>query len=272
MATFVLRSLDHHSFPVPSDVSDGVAVLDLSGISFVVPVSIVILASRMSLLRQNGIEVQIIAPRNPDVANYLSRMGLLELCEQLGGIQCSVPLVRSSPQASRLLEVTPFQKPEDLDELALQVSDHMPAGTSEATQSLLTCIYEVGQNVPQHAQSQYGFAAAQYYPRKGSYLFAIGDSGLGLRATLGSKYAPQDDTDAIRLAVAEGVSRKNGNRGKGLHTTRRILTGQAGSLTVISGKTSVTYSDPESEPREFKSGRGGPGTLISGMLPSSMYD
>ena len=81
-----------------------------------------------------------------------------------------------------------------------------------------------------------GWVALQQFPRTRDVAFAIGDSGVGLRTKLLSKYDCPDDVTAIHLAVQPGVStsRRNGH-GKGLASVRRLAAARAGATHIWTG-------------------------------------
>jgi hypothetical protein len=102
-------------------------------------------------------------------------------------------------------------------------------------------------NVCQHSLA-HGFSAAQYWDKTGEVQFCIGDFGCGLMSALTAHYNPQDDVEAILLALKVGVTsrppqfgqRHMRNRGVGLSAAHRLVVANLGQICVWSGRGWVT--------------------------------
>lgn len=84
--------------------------------------------------------------------------------------------------------------------------------------SIRTCVKEVLNNIADHSSVNTGFVHAQHYPTVNSIKITTSDFGRGIPNTIRSRYGAMTDTDAIKLAVQNGVtsqSRPN-NMGAGL--------------------------------------------------------
>lgn len=106
-------------------------------------------------------------------------------------------------------------------------------------EALEWCLYEVLDNVMQHAQSGEGFVMMQLHPQSHRLAVAVADTGLGVHRSLAMSetYKPPTAFDALTLAIEEGVTRdKVANQGNGLFGLFRIIEQNNGSLTMRSGR------------------------------------
>jgi hypothetical protein len=135
----------------------------------------------------------------------------------------------------------------------------------------------VCQNIPEHSQDV-GYVAIQKYfygRRLGKNLvkIAVMDLGVGVRASLGPKYAAQSaewsDLAALRLAVFEGASRYDDpGRGQGLSAVRRFVERWHGKLMIRSGSARMGLT-PAWDRRATRQSKLAlfPGTQVSIVLP-----
>jgi anti-sigma regulatory factor (Ser/Thr protein kinase) len=111
--------------------------------------------------------------------------------------------------------------------------------TAGVLEALEWCLYEVLDNVVQHADGAVGFSMLQVHPTSKRLAVCIADAGRGIRASLASSfaYAPKSAYDALTLAIQEGVTRnKETNQGNGLFGLTRIVDQNKGTLTLRSGR------------------------------------
>jgi anti-sigma regulatory factor (Ser/Thr protein kinase) len=110
------------------------------------------------------------------------------------------------------------------------------AGVLEA---LEWCLYEVLDNVMQHALAQTGYAMLQLHPRSKRLAVCVSDTGVGVQRSLSSSnaYRPPTAFDALTLAVREGVTRNTEtNQGNGLFGLLKIVEQNGGRLQLRSGR------------------------------------
>lgn len=111
--------------------------------------------------------------------------------------------------------------------------------TTGVLEALEWCLYEVLDNVVQHAQSGTGFAMMQMHARTHRLAVCVGDTGRGVQRSLAesANYKPRTAFDALTLAIKEGVTRDNvSNQGNGLFGLFRIVEQNNGRLTMRSGR------------------------------------
>ncbi|MDP9396832.1 MAG: hypothetical protein M3P96_02955 [Actinomycetota bacterium] len=237
--------------------------IDLRGLTWCEPVGLVGIAAfaERYLLRDD--RVVVIRPRDDSRARYLARMRLGSVLEALGA-EHDLPTVRERQLSDALLELTPFDGARGAGSLAAHVHGVVSQYDIEAANALHSGLCEAGQNVAHHSGRQRGFLAAQRTHNGRRLLFAVGDSGRGMRYTLRERGA-KSDRDALLLALRRGVSRcSDVGRGVGLPDVLELVLGLSGSLHLASGGACVTVRDGR-----FTMGRADRhfrGTLLQGLV------
>lgn len=85
------------------------------------------------------------------------------------------------------------------------------------------CISEIMDNVLQHSEANAGYVMVQYLPDERLLKTCVFDLGKGITASFrGSKFAPVDAKEAVKLAVEPNVTSGNG-QGNGLYGLREIV-------------------------------------------------
>ena len=106
------------------------------------------------------------------------------------------------------------------------------------------CLYEVLDNVFQHARSEHGYFMAQILKNSQSLAVCVADAGIGIHRSfhLGGHYRPPTAFDALTLAVREGVTSTGEvrGRGNGLFGLRGVVEHNGGRLELTSGRGSLT--------------------------------
>lgn len=107
-------------------------------------------------------------------------------------------------------------------------------------------VYEVLDNAIRHSNvSNYGYVMGQMHPTSKKIAFTIFDSGQGIYNSFkGTQYKPLSPSDAITLALNEGVTRdKNEGQGNGLYGLHSIVKQGKGAITITSGGGYYRYSN-----------------------------
>jgi hypothetical protein len=238
--------------------------LHLADLRWLDPLHLVGVATEALLAQRAGSRLLLTGlPENQ--AYYAARMHLGRIIELFGG-EHDLPEVNERDQHDRLLEIQPLRNPADVERLSelvyLRVAEHNEA----AARALHLAIGEVGSNVCQHARS-IGFMAAQTIAERGVLRFAVADAGVGLRATLASIGAA-DDQQAVQLALSGERRWRTPGRGYGLPATVRIITHLDGELLLASGLASARVSRAGS--RERRLDVAFTGTIFEGSVPARL--
>jgi anti-sigma regulatory factor (Ser/Thr protein kinase) len=137
-------------------------------------------------------------------------------------------------------------------------------------------LYELLDNVFQHAQVQAGYFMFQIQQERRRLSYCIADQGRGIYASFsGSRVRPGSPIDAITLAVQKGVTRDpDSNMGNGLWGASEIVAKSKGQLTISSGGAALYFNrvtgQSQSIPRVLVLDREQPGTFIDAQIDASV--
>lgn len=137
-------------------------------------------------------------------------------------------------------------------------------------------LYELLDNVFQHAQVQAGYFMFQIQQERRRLSYCIADQGRGIYASFsGSRVRPGSPIDAITLAVQKGVTRDpESNMGNGLWGASEIVAKSKGQLTISSGGAALYFNrvtgQSQSIPRVLVLDRERPGTFIDAQIDASV--
>lgn len=104
---------------------------------------------------------------------------------------------------------------------------------------------EMVANLTEHSKSTYGWLFAQYWPKLEYLDFVIVDRGHGFRRVYEEAHRKvYTDQEALRLALLGHSVKKDKERGYGIRTTKKLITGAEikGNFFIISGGFGY-YSD-----------------------------
>ena len=109
------------------------------------------------------------------------------------------------------------------------------------------CLYEIMDNVLQHAESEVGFVEAQVHQASKRVAICIADAGIGFRRSFrNSHHRPGTESDAITLSVQEHFTRDSQvGAGNGLWGLYQIVTKNDGLLSIHSGGGSLRVQGAE---------------------------
>lgn len=116
--------------------------------------------------------------------------------------------------------------------------------------ALMWSLNEIMDNIFIHSNAGCGFVMAQYHYESKRVVICIYDSGVGIYNSLReSKHSPSSPTDAIQLAIREGVGDGKG-MGNGLFGLHQIVKENKGTFSITSGPSSITF-DSDNQMRVF---------------------
>lgn len=222
--------------------------IDLSGLRFISPIGVIALICLASKLSERRIRFDVIIPNHDDTWTYLYQVGLLDVLEQFVPLEVSEAVLQRVDQSVRaLIPVRSFTTYEEVEEIAAQVEEvfqESPDGLAALLPTCYTVVAELAGNVVAHSETRTGWVLAQRYVtnESGVIHITVGDGGIGMRRSLAKKTeyrrAMLGDSDALRIAVGDGVSRfADPYRGYGLgHVRTEIEDGRERGLFVASGR------------------------------------
>ncbi|HVH93824.1 MAG TPA: ATP-binding protein [Nocardioidaceae bacterium] len=238
--------------------------IDLSGLRYAEPITLVAIAALAEAALADGQQVLCVPPDDPGVAGYLAHMGLDEALSRIG-VHLSLPPVTGRTLRDTLTEITWFDSATRIEQLAIMVHGALERIDLDAANALFSGIMESGANVIEHSGRRGGFLVAQLIRKRTQLQFAVSDSGVGMLQTLRGVGA-ETHAQALHLALQRGIS-ENPQRGSGigLYDMNDEILRLGGALQIISGNA-VLWSQPERQrvtvwPTE------GPGTCLQGLIP-----
>lgn len=228
----------------------GPVVIDLTETTFVEPCGLVTIAALADRAVREGSEVIFKTPNSFQVRNYLSRMGMTKVLDDLG-ITHNLPVVNINPLPGDLLELRRFSSQFDGEELAKLVFEKVATSGADAQvpDALHASLCELAANVTTHAQVEHGYAAAQTFGKGNSQriTFAVADGGQGVEAAISSAHSPKDAGEALGLAIKQGVSGTGEpGRGTGLPDVVESTISLGGSFFLMSGSAKLITTSANS--------------------------
>lgn len=209
--------------------------------------------------------ISFTGPKAPNVANYLSRMGLAEVLDSYEVAHRLPPVnANASLDERSLVKLARFSTDEDVGGL-LNIISYQDIG-APLRRVVSKSLAEAGCNVPEHAQVDYGFIAAQVTHTGTMLRFAVADGGVGVFNTLKQKGAI-DEKQALTWALSGRSEFDTPGRGRGLKGIREGLAQYGGTGTLLSGSSTVTMRNESLYPWVHKSSF--PGTVLEGILTIS---
>lgn len=219
--------------------------VDLSGATWVDPMGLVVIATVLSRAAERGSPVEFVAPADPEVAGYLTRMRLGALLDTWE-VPHALDGTGAASAGDRLVELTRFSGQIDADTLALRVHGIFAPVDPVVARALAAALQEVTSNVLVHSRRRHGFLALQQYVVDGEQqvAFAVGDCGVGLRATVSRRHPCDTDARALDLAVQRRVSGSGPDAGLGLSSVVAIASRRGGDVRLWSGSAFGVVTSP----------------------------
>ncbi len=210
-------------------------VLDFSESERVYPDGVLPLIATLSRLReQRGISVDIRVPRDRRLRGVFQAVGWEHY---LVGPRTDFPKLPA--RMPRFTPVRLFHDTAELDLLHRKMIQVLVSQARLATwlpEALQWALWEVMENVLNHAEVRFGWVQASSYPERKHINLLVVDAGIGIRRSLSQRFPNLSDEEALRQAVEKGVTRDPAvGAGYGLAGCREIIRMNKGEMTVYSG-------------------------------------
>jgi hypothetical protein len=218
--------------------------VDLSDITFLEPFAVVYLGLFMTKLEAEGREVVVDLPVNTSVRKYLSNQNFYERFEFDADSVATERKLRR-PNTTSLNNIVEIEKrprlAEDVSEQVMSLLRRQRIRVD--TGAVAENVAELVDNFSQHSGETKAVFMVQYYPTQRRLDFAIGDCGIGIRASLGSvgRYAylaQQPHLEAALAAFRPGVTSKR-EGGTGLTDLHEWIIESRGHLVLATGDAYV---------------------------------
>lgn len=223
------------------------ATIDLSTVEFLCPVEMVELC--LQLVRNSGeAGGALVLPSNPETLHYLKRMHLDSVLRELGYGEQAEQLSSYSDHERDTLNLHEILHCATSDEFSARLGrfDRMFHGfgfDDDSVKRATVLLGELGNNAFDHNLGNWPtdvsgvFIAAQNYPKLRQVEVAVGDPGVGFRASLRNAFPDlPNDVEAIKKGLAGFTGRIGEKRGNGLRVIQHwTVDNFSGTLHIRSG-------------------------------------
>ncbi len=220
-------------------------VVDLSNVTFFSPFALLYLGMYLRHHVTAGRYFNVLLPNDPKARAYLARMQFWERFHFDAEVVRRENLFRR-PASSSWNDIVDIENSGDIgEELADRLLELLRHQNVQVNRNLLAeLVCELVDNFAQHSTRQLAACMTQYFPNKHTFSFAIGDCGIGIRASLSMNPAHADiASKSHRSAAAEAflplVSRKH-EGGMGLTQVAQGVKDEGGSLYLSTGDGYLT--------------------------------
>jgi hypothetical protein len=208
--------------------------IELGYVEYLRPFGLNLLAGITYDLLRRGLEVSIAQPKAKRVEQFLMDHGFFKefLISTSGRVQ-QVP--RSTSVGLRRLDELDGTY---LSSMVYWLNRHALVSREHIEDMVMVTMPEILNNVFDHSQSTFGcYVCAEAYPKESRLMLSVMDFGIGFFQQLSPHYHQlTNDSDAIALAVQEGVTSKTTmrNAGRGLPILSGWIKTHNGDLEIIS--------------------------------------
>ena len=222
------------------DLGEEKPMIDLASVNFFEPFALVYLGMYLRRFNRLGRGFEVRPPNANDARKYLARVRFWERFNFRPEVVERENLIRFTSSTSLNDMVDIEQTPTIGDDVAESVLRVLRAEQVAVNTALVAeLVGELVDNFAQHSETTLAACAMQYYPRKGQVTFAIGDCGIGIRASLSSnpRYAylqSASHAEAALKAFDPLVSRR-GEGGTGLTGVQEGIITARGRLVLATG-------------------------------------
>ena len=231
------------------DLSVDKPVIDVSKVAFFHPFALIYLGMFLRYHNSKGKSFKVLVPAIHTAAHrYLTTLNFRERFKFKPDTQC---LVRSS-NCTSLNDIIDIQNKENVaEDIADGVLNLLHTNNVRQAGVITEVVSELVDNFAIHSKETFASLLIQYFPASHEVIIAIGDCGIGIRASLSSnpkhKYLEsRNHHEAILKAFEPLVSRKT-EGGTGLTMVRDCVIGSGGHLILASGDEYVRINKRETK-------------------------
>lgn len=222
------------------NMADDKPVIDLSNVTFFSTFALVYLGMFLRYHNSHGKSFTVRVPENTAARNYLARQNFWSRFNFSPEIIKTENLNRFTSSTS-LNDIVDIEKRERIaEDIMLKILNVLRRnGVSVNTSLAAELICEIVDNFARHSECTLAAAAMQYYPNLRRIGIAVGDCGIGIRASLISnpKYAHMMDSPHYEAAMKafEPLVSRLPEGGTGLMEVSDGISELSGVLTLATG-------------------------------------
>ena len=270
-----LRAKDSDHDPRRPDFPFDKVVIDLRDCRFIRPAAVLWCLIYPLLVRQRGIECEVLGPLNKGVATYLMSVGLFSTL-RVRGVVVDDRGLQQRMDSQIILPLTEFSSTSEAEQTASNVSDGLQSThlvAANLVPDIGEAFAELANNAAEHSESEvssYGLVQFYDFGAGRTVVCAVADGGIGIRASLAKnpeyEFRLPYDWIAIEYATEERISSSGSpTRGIGLYGVSEEMQRGGRQLGIHSGIGAHVVSGdshaPARRPNLF------PGTVAFASVP-----
>lgn len=248
--------------------------LDFTNLNFIEPAGVTILRNIVKWLQARNVKITIVYPKkSTNATKFLDdAMFFFPLVDRTLYPNSSV-----RPTTLKLQDVTVESSHQWLD---MNFAPWLSGRTNlilESFNDIKMCFGEIFNNIKDHANENIGCIFAQHFPNISKIKISISDFGVGIPNTIRRIHPSLDDSQALELAIQEGISSESqpSNRGAGLHTLiHNVVLNYNGEVQIRSFNGVLTCEKNEDghiRVNSYKNKGVYPGTFIEVILDTEQF-
>ena len=195
------------------------------------PCSALLLGGKIDEVETNGIKIDYLSPKNKEVKKYLSDIGFPFGTKKQGETYYPINHIINNEDINKEVNIL-------LESMANKIPE-------EFGDSIPYLLAELTDNIEQHSQFTHASIMAQYFPRKKYVDIGILDNGLSIPTVFEkNKISFSQDNDAIDKALKGTTTKKEGSRGYGLSSSKKIIRDLINGTLHILSRRGVKIFEP----------------------------
>jgi len=225
-------------------------IIDLSNITFFRPYALVYLGMFLRYHNINGKSFRVLVPTNSVARNYLAQQNFWERFN-FNPESVTTERLRRFASSTSLNDIVDVEKRYGIaEDIAGQIMEVIIRNNVNVKAGLVTeLVCELVDNFAIHSKCSLAAVAMQYYPNLSRVVFAVGDCGIGIRASLTSNpdYAHLAELPhwEVALKAFEPLVSRLRSGGTGLTEVRDELMNLNGRLILSTGDGYVIIAKGE---------------------------
>lgn len=225
------------------------------------PFNMLVLAIAIKKYKDRWGDLTCYIPNNVRTDEYMQYMGFYDACEapvrdinkgnRRAGRYICITKVRINPQGSIEADYKMIENE------AIKLTD-MFYFDKKLAEYIKYCFFEMIRNVYEHADTDYVYVCAQYWPKREKMEISIADEGCGIKKAMEKRFHGLTEMQLINYAMLPGMSALSNheflqkgdyyeNSGYGLYMTKEFAIAYNGEFILCSGNYAVKYSNYNNE-------------------------
>jgi len=211
-------------------------IIDMSLLTFIEPGGVTVLSNLFEWLKKR--EVIIYITYDKHITSPIKYLDDSEFFKRYIG-RC---IVENSKLRESTLPLTIIKYSDSCDWinniLIRWLTRELSTKNEQPFQEIITCMYELFNNIIDHSSEESGCIFVQHYPRRNEIMIAISDFGIGIPGNVKKIFPEYEDHELLLKSIEEGFTTKatSKNRGAGLDILyNNVIKNNKGKIYLCSG-------------------------------------